>query len=324
MTTRVQYIIRKSIRYLLSFFLIVTLIFLIPRVMPGNPILNILGEELYYAAPDLVQELKAEFGLDQPLHVQYVHYLANLIHGEWGYSFRYNQPTFDVIIFKLKWTLVLLIPSIILGCMLGALFGALAGWRRNSKFDAGATSIFLFLYSMPGYWFAMVAVLILSFHFDLFPLCGVTSGGLSGSERTFDILWHMMLPVAVLSLFGASSTYLIMRNSVVTVRGEDFVLMAWAKGLGEPIVLFKHVVMNALAPLVTIMALRFGFMVSGVLLIEIVFSWPGMGTMIYDAILARDYPLLHGSLLIIAICVLLANFLADIMYTWLDPRISEV
>ncbi|RLG32841.1 ABC transporter permease [Methanosarcinales archaeon] len=321
MTTRIQYITRKTFRYILSFFVIITLIFLIPRLMPGDPILNILGEEVYYVTPELVQELKAEFGLDQPLHVQYAHYLVNFVQGDWGYSIDYMQPIFDVIIFRLKWTLVLLIPAVIFGAILGMLIGSIAGWKRGSKLDTETTSTFLFFYSMPHYWLAMLFVLIFAFHLDLFPLCGICSGGTEGFERFIDILWHMTLPVSVLTIFNASYNYLIMRNSVVQVSEEGFILTARAKGLKEKVVLFKHVFRNALLPLVTVIALDFGFMVSGVLLVEIVFSWDGMGTLIYDAVLARDYPLLHGCFLIIAICVLVANFLADVMYAVLDPRV---
>ncbi len=289
--------------------------------MPGDPILNILGEEVYYVTPELVQELKAEFGLDQPLHVQYAHYLVNFVQGDWGYSIDYMQPIFDVIIFRLKWTLVLLIPAVIFGAILGMLIGSIAGWKRGSKLDTETTSTFLFFYSMPHYWLAMLFVLIFAFHLDLFPLCGICSGGTEGFERFIDILWHMTLPVSVLTIFNASYNYLIMRNSVVQVSEEGFILTARAKGLKEKVVLFKHVFRNALLPLVTVIALDFGFMVSGVLLVEIVFSWDGMGTLIYDAVLARDYPLLHGCFLIIAICVLVANFLADVMYAVLDPRV---
>ena len=321
MTTRIQYITRKTLRYILSFFVIITLIFLIPRLMPGDPFINILGEEVYYRAPELVHELKAEYGLDRPLYEQYFTYLRNLIHRDWGYSFHYMQPVFNVIIFKLKWTLVLLIPAVVFGAILGMLIGSIAGWKRGSKLDTETTSTFLFFYSMPHYWLAMLFVLIFAFHLDLFPLCGICSGGTEGFERFVDILWHMALPVTVLTIFNASYNYLIMRNSVVQVSSEGFILTARAKGLKERKVLFKHVFRNALLPLVTVIALDFGFMFSGVLLVEIIFSWGGMGTLIYDAVLARDYPLLHGCFLIIAICVLIANFLADVMYAVLDPRV---
>jgi len=289
--------------------------------MPGDPFINILGEEFYYADPELVEGLKAKYGLNKPLHEQYIAYLINLAHCNWGYSFHYMQPVFDVIALRLKWTLLLLMPSIVLGTIIGMIAGSIAGWRNKSKLDIGVTSTFLLIYSMPHYWLAMLFVLIFAFHLNLFPLGGICSGESEGLEGLIDILWHMGLPVLVLTLFNASYKHLIMRNSVVQVLEEDFIVTARAKGLKDRAILFKHVLKNALLPLVTIVALDFGFMVSGTLLVEIVFSWNGMGTLIYDAVIARDYPILQGCFLITAVCVLVANFLADIGYAILDPRV---
>ncbi len=321
MTARTGYIARQALRYSISLFIIVTLIFLIPRMMPGDPFVSLLGEEVYYRSPELVAQLKAQYGLDRPLPEQYVSYLQNLVQGNFGYSFHYSQPVWDVIAYKMKWTVVLLIPSVILGAILGIVMGAAAGWRHSSGVDTGITSLFLFIYSMPHYWLAMIFVLLFSFYLGLFPLSGITGGGLEGLGKLKDVLWHMALPVFVLTLFGAAYNYFIMRGSVIQVSGEGFVLTARAKGLTERDVLFCHVLRNALLPLVTVVALDFGFMVSGALLVEIVFSWGGMGTLVYDAVMARDYPLLHGSFLVIAICVLAANFMADVIYAVLDPRI---
>jgi peptide/nickel transport system permease protein len=315
------YMTRQVLRYTISLFIIVTLIFLIPRMMPGDPFVSLLGEEVYYRSPELVSELKAQYGLDLPLSEQYLSYLHNLAQGNLGYSFHYSQPVWDVIAYKMKWTIVLLIPSVILGAILGIVMGAAAGWQRGSGLDTGITSLFLIIYSMPHYWLAMLFVLIFAFYLGLFPLSGITGGGLEGLEKLRDVLWHMALPVFVLTLLGAAYNYFIMRSSVVQIAGDGFVLTARAKGLPERDVLFRHVLRNAMLPLVTVIALDFGFMVSGALLVEIVFSWGGMGTLIYDAVLARDYPLLHGSFLVIACCVLVANLLADVLYAVLDPRI---
>ncbi|MFB3763853.1 MAG: ABC transporter permease [Methanotrichaceae archaeon] len=321
MTDRTGYIFRQALRYSVSLFIIVTIIFIIPRMMPGDPFISVLGEEVYYRSPELVAELKAQYGLDRPLPEQYLSYLDNLVQGNLGYSFHYSQPVLDVISYKMKWTFVLLIPSVILGAILGIVLGSLAGWRHGSGMDTIITSLFLFVYSMPHYWLAMLFVLIFAFYLSLFPLSGITGGGLAGAEKLMDVIWHMALPVSVLTLFGATYNYFIMRSSVLQVLGEGFVLTARAKGLLERDVLFRHVLQNALLPLVTVVALDFGFMVSGALLVEIVFSWGGMGTLVYDAVLARDYPLLHGSFLVIAACVLAANFLADVIYAVIDPRI---
>ncbi|RQW77374.1 MAG: ABC transporter permease, partial [Methanothrix sp.] len=223
MTERTGYLARQALRYAISLFIIVTLIFLIPRMMPGDPFISLLGEEVYYRSPDLVEQLKTQYGLDQPLSEQYLSYLHNLMQGNLGYSFHYSQPVWDVISYKMKWTIVLLIPSVILGAILGIVMGSLAGWQRGSGMDAWITSLFLFIYSMPHYWLAMLFVLIFAFYLGLFPLSGITAGGLEGVQKLRDVLWHMALPVSVLTLFGATYNYFIMRSSVVQVSGEGFV-----------------------------------------------------------------------------------------------------
>ncbi|WP_292490526.1 ABC transporter permease [Methanoculleus sp. 10] len=317
----VGYTTRKCLRYLISGVVIVTLIFLIPRMMPGDPFLNILGEELYYSSPDLVSQLTIEFGLDRPLPEQYVAYILNLFQGDWGYSYHYMQPVLDLILFRLKWTLVLLVPSLVLGVIIGVVAGAAAGWRQGGRLDSVLTPLSLFVYATPRYWLAMLSVFVFSFTFPLFPLCGICSGGMEGVDWIVDVLWHMALPVAVLTVFNASYYVILMRNSVVQVKDEDYVLTARAIGMAKRDILRYHVVKNAVLPVITMIALDFGFLVSGALLVEIIFSWGGMGTLIYDAVIARDYPLLNGSFLMIALCVMVANFCADLLYAVLDPRV---
>lgn len=223
----------------------------------------------------------------------------------------------------MRWTLILMMPSIILGATIGLFLGSISGWNRGKKIDALLTSILLILYSTPGYWLAMIMVLIFAFYLDIFPLYGMLSSESSGWAKINDLLIHMILPVTVLSLYKASQCYLIMRSSVIQVSGDGYILTARAKGLHEVTILFRHVIKNAILPLITVLALDFGFMISGALLVEIVFSWNGMGILIYDAIITRDYPLLDGCLLVISVFVLLANFLSDIIYAIFDPRLNK-
>jgi len=208
----------------------------------------------------------------------------------------------------------------VLAALLAALLGGIAAWRRGSRTDIGLSAAHLFVYSMPHYWLAMLLLFVFSFRLGWFPLGRATSGGLSGLPYLLDVGWHMFLPLVVITSFKAAYDYLIVRGSVVSILGEDYVLMAQAKGLSGMAVLFKHALRNALAPLVTVTAIQFGMVLSGALLVEVVFSWPGMGTLMYDAIGARDYPLLQSAFLIIAMCVLAANFIADVLYPLLDPR----
>ncbi len=310
----------RAVRYLAALFIIVTLNFLLPRLMPGDPVMNIVGEEAYYGSEETLDALRADLGLDQALHVQYGRYMAGLATGDWGYSYLYLRPVQESITLHLGWTLTLVLPSVILAALLAALLGGIAAWRRGSRTDIGLSSAHLLVYSMPHYWLAMLTLLIFSFHLGWFPLGRATSGGTSGLPYLLDVGWHMLLPLLVITAFKAAYDFLIVRNSVVSILGEDYVLMAQAKGLSGMAVLFRHALRNSLAPLVTVTAIQFGMVLSGALLVEVVFSWPGMGTLIYDAIGARDYPLLQSAFLIIAICVLIANFIADLLYPQLDPR----
>ena len=307
-------------RYLIALFVIVSLGFILPRLMPGDPLMNIVGEEAYYASGGALDELRSDLGLDQPLIVQYGRYLGGLLTGDWGYSVLYLQPVFESISLHLGWTLLLMLPAVVLGAAIAAVLGGLAAWNRGSRRDAGLTGAFLLAYSMPHYWLAMLVLFVFSFHLGWFPLGKATSGAASSLPYLLDVGWHMVLPLAVVTLFKAAYDFLIVRSSVVSIYGEDYILMAQAKGLSSMAVLFKHALRNALAPLLTVTAIQFGMIFSGTLLIEVVFSWPGMGTLMYDAIGARDYPLLQAAFLIVAICVLIANFLADMLYPKLDPR----
>ena len=252
--------------------------------------------------------------------MQYGRYLGGLLIGDWGYSYLYLRPVFESISEHMGWTLLLMLPAVVLGAAIAAVLGGLAAWNRGSRKDAGLTGAFLLAYSMPHYWLAMLVLFVFSFHLGWFPLGKATSGAASSLPYVVDVGWHMLLPLAVVTVFKAAYDFLIVRSSVVSIYGEDYILMAQAKGLSSMAVLFKHALRNALAPLLTVTAIQFGMIFSGTLLIEVVFSWPGMGTLMYDAIGARDYPLLQAAFLLVAICVLIANFVADMLYPKLDPR----
>jgi peptide/nickel transport system permease protein len=313
-------LVAKAIRYGVALFIIVSLNFLLPRLMPGDPVMNIIGEEAFYGSAETLDELRVELGLDGPLHAQYGTYLADTLRGDLGYSYLYRRPVLEAVSGHLVWTLLLVLPSVLFGALIAAFFGSLAAWFRGSRRDAGFSAVFLGAYAMPHYWLAMLVLSVFSFKLGWFPLGKVSSGGLSDLPYIIDVLWHLVLPLGVLTVFKAAYDFLVVRNSLVAIYGEDYILMAQAKGLSGMAVLFKHALRNALAPLVTVTAIQFGMIMSGALLVEVVFSWPGMGTLIYDGIAARDYPLLQAAFLIIGLCVLLANLLADIVYIKLDPR----
>ena len=305
----------KAGRYLLAVFLIATINFILPRAMPGDPVLNLLGED-FLISEKQVEDLRAELGLDQPLHVQYLKYWQDLLGLDFGYSYHFNEDVIGLVAGRLGWTLLLVGPAILLGAVIGGFSGALAGWHAGRPQERTATALALTLYATPPYFLALILLYVFAVQHPLFPLKGFYTTG-----TWTDILKHLTLPVAALTLFSASRNFMIMRGSVLQEKKRLYVNYARAKGLVGASVLFKHVAQNASLPLVTLIALDFGFIFSGALFVEIIFSMNGMGVLIFDALMSRDYPVLQGSFLVITFMVIAANFVADLLYGWVDPRV---
>ena len=303
--------------------IILTLVFIIPRAMPGDPIVNLMGEDALHLDQSTLDALRAEYGLDRPLHKQYITYLSGILTLDFGYSIHKNLKVTDLIADRLFWTFVLIFPSIIIGGGLALIFGSIAGFRRGKPADRLLTTLIIFLHTVPSFLFAMVIVSVFSFHLGWFPLGNLSSGGKEGVSGLLDVLWHLLLPMSVLSIMEAASMFLVVRNSITQVMGEYFIFVAKAKGLSERAIQLRHVIRSILPQFISIMVLNFGFIVSGALIIEIVFSLNGMGTLIYDAVMARDYPVMQGCFVVLTIFVIAANLLADLLYGIADPRISD-
>jgi peptide/nickel transport system permease protein len=308
---------KKALRYGLALFIIFTLNFLIPRTMPGDPITNLLGEN-FSASDTAIRELKQEMGLDRSLVSQYADYWKNIFTLRLGYSYHFNQKVVSLIFARMKWTLALLLPSIMIGALLGTLLGAFSGWKKNNRTNKAMTWTFLAVYSSPPYFLGIIFLYIFSFKWGLFPFKGFYEAG-----GILDVLQHLFLPVFIMSAFTASRNYMIMRGSVLIEKEKLYAVYARAKGLRENAILFRHIFKNASLPVITLIALDFGFLLSGALFVEIVFSMNGMGTLIYEALLSRDYPVLQGCFLVITLMVIAANFIADILYSAIDPRVRE-
>lgn len=323
LSPRSSYLLGKAMRYGITLFIILTINFTIPRMMPGDPMINLLGEDITRVDEAMLDEMRAEYGLDRPLHEQYVKYMIGITGFDFGYSIHKNLKVTELIGDRLFWTTVLVLPSVIIGAALALILGTIAGFRNGGKIDGLLTSISMIMYTCPHFLVAMLAVSIFSFHMGWFPLGNMTSGRLHGIAYVLDVAWHLFLPVAVLSLFGAAYKFLVVRNSIRQILGEYFIFVTKAKGLPDRVIELRHVLRNVLPQFISIVALNFGFMVSGALIIEIVFSLNGMGTLIYDAVLSRDYPVMQGSFVVLTVFVLLANFIADILYGVADPRIGD-
>jgi len=306
--------VKKAARYILALFIIFSFNFLIPRIMPGDPITNLMGED-YIVNQESIAQLRSELGLDKPLFTQYIHYWKNLFRLDLGYSYHLHEKVTSSIFSRMKWTLGLMGISILLGTFFGMVLGALSGWGKNSLKNRFSTTFFISVYCTPPFFLSLLFLYLFAFKLNLFPLKGFYETGTPG-----DVIHHFFLPVLVLSLFLTARNYLIMRGSVLQEKGKLYVLWARAKGLSGKNVLFRHVFKNASLPVVTLVALDFGFILSGALFVEIVFSMNGMGTLIFDALGSRDYPLLQGIFLIVTLMVIAANMTADIIYRIIDPR----
>ena len=313
----------KSVRLVITLFIILTVNFFLPRLMPGDPAVLLLGQDAAVVTGTDFAELQNKYGLDKPLCQQYLDYWQALAQGEFGYSYHYRQPVIQIINQHLGWTLALLLPTVVLSALLAIIFGTIAGWQAGSKTDNILTGGSLLMYSLPQFLIAMLLLKFFAFELRLFPLGGLASGDLYSPAAYFlDTLWHLALPVLTLTLSATSSKLLIMRNSTATERKEDYIIYATAKGLSTCRILAIHVLRNACLPLLSLIALNIGFIVSGSLVVEIVFSINGMGTLIYEAALYRDYPVLQGCFLLLTVFVVFANTLADFLYGIADPRIT--
>lgn len=317
---------RRLVEYGLTLFLALSLNFFLPRWMPGNPLALLAGEAIRQMPPSQIESIKHAYALDQSLPQQYLTYLGNLAHGDFGYSYTYGavgQPVARIVFERLGWTLLLTLTSLALATLVGTLLGAWAAWRRGTASDMRLLVGIFILRSMPAFWIAMIFVALLSVQLHLFPVTGARSVPVVEDPLLYllDVIHHAILPVIVLTLTTIPVTFVIMRFAMISVLNADYLRTARAKGLAERAVLFRHAMRNALLPVVTVFALNLGFAISGATVVETVFAYPGIGRTMFEAVLRRDYPLLQGGFLVLTVGVIAANLFADLLYPRLDPRL---
>lgn len=311
--------------YLIAFLIILTLNFLLPRMMPGDPFTAIYGEEvLAQMTPELKSQFIQRFALDEPLWKQFFVYLSNIVRGDLGYSYYYNAPVLQVVLEALIWTLLLLGSSLILSTLLGIIMGIESGWRRGGQSDKFVLTGIMILNGFPNLFIGIILLLLFGVSLGFLPLQGAKTpySELSGIYLVLDIAEHLILPLSSLSLAYLPSSYLLTRNTMITTIKEPFILTAKAKGLSERVVRYKHAGRNAMLPIVTVTGMRIGLLVTGALFIETIFSYPGIGSLIYKSLLMRDYPILQGAFFIVTVFVILANLIVDLLYAKIDPRIE--
>jgi peptide/nickel transport system permease protein len=313
------FILRRLGRGLFTILFAVTVTFLLLRLLPGDPALAV-------ASPNMTDEARAalltQYGLDEPLFVQYFLYLAQLLQGNLGTSFTQSIPVVDVLMQRLPWTLLLTVTSLVLTIAIGIPLGVLAASHKNRFLDRavqvfGVTGQSLFVPSV-----GIVLLFVFGLNLRWFPIGGAYDDGVYGMQWYGSVLAHLILPAVSLTLIQLGSYVLTMRATLIDALGEDYVTLAKAKGVPPRTILWKHAVRNAMLPATTLIGLQLGFVVGGAVLTETVFAYPGIGRGIYEAVTQLDFPVLQGAFLLLAATVVIANMLTDIAYGFLDPRVK--
>ncbi len=313
----------RAAQYALVILVALSLNFAIPRLAPGTPIDYLVpSEQVVTITPEQRERVLAQFGLERPLTEQYWRYLTGIFQGDLGYSTQQGRPVVDMLLERLPWTLVLVGGAITLSIIVGAGAGFLSAARRGGRMEVGGLAFFMLLDSMPPFWIGMLLLVLFSGYLKLLPVFGALplTGVGGGFGLTFEVAQRLVLPLLTLTLVRAGWLFLVARSSLAGELSEDYILMAEAKGLSRRRVVLGHGVRNALLPLVTAVAVEAGTVLGGATVVETVFSYPGLGRLIYESVLSRDYPVLQGAFLLLAVGVIMANLLADLLYPIIDPR----
>ena len=318
-----HFLARRLAQAVLAVVSIAVINFLILQLAPGDAV-DVLAGEAGAADAGYVAELRQRFGLDQPLPVQLGRYLLNIAHLDLGHSFRHNMPVATLIAQRLPATLLLIVASLGIAFLGGIVLGATAARKVNTLADNVISVLALLAYATPLFWLGLMLLILFTLKLNLLPGSGMVTIGADGTaiEQVFDVLRHLILPAATLSLFYMATYTRLMRASMLEVFGMDYVRTARAKGISDRRVVYRHVLRNAVLPMVTMLGIQIGSLLGGAVVVEVVFGWPGLGRLAFEAIFQRDFNLLLGILLLSSCLVIVVNLLVDIAYSRLDPRIE--
>jgi len=317
----IRYIVRRVLVSIPLIWALATLTFFIIRLAPGDPLAMYYSPEI---DPAVMETIRVRLGLDQPLHVQYVKWIVSLAQGELGVSFSHHRPVADILVEAIPNTLVLTVWALVLDLVVGVLIGVISAIRQYSWTDNLITVGALFVYSMPSFWLGLMLIILFSLKLGWLPASqmeSVDAEYMTAAGRFWDRALHLVMPVFVLGIASAASVARYMRGSLLEVIRQDYIRTARAKGLPESMVVFKHALLNALIPIITLLGLYLPFLMSGSVITETIFAWPGMGRVTVGAIFARDYPIVMAMNLVAGVMVVAGNLLADVLYGVVDPRI---
>jgi len=320
-----QALIQRIILGVILIIAVMVLNFFLLQAAPGD-VVDAMLAEAGGGDPELAARLRKQYGLDQPLYIQLIKYLGQVFRGDLGYSFYYDESVAALLIGHLPTTLMLTLSALVLAVIIGTLFGVYAALKPNGIFSNFVTVLSLFGYATPVFWLGMIILLVFALYLPLFPAFGIRSWPQPENtfDRILDMIHHLVLPTFTLAILYLASYSRISRASMLDVLGSDYIRTARTKGLSEFRVIFKHALKNAAMPVVTLAGLQLAQVFSGAVLVETVFSLPGVGPLLYESIVRRDFPVILGVLFGAATTTIVANIITDIIYSWMDPRIKSI
>ncbi|WP_310924932.1 ABC transporter permease [Halogeometricum salsisoli] len=321
---KASFVVRRTLQLVVTLWAVGTVLFGLFRLMPGDPTSYVVSSQMTQEAR---RQIIASYGLNEPLHIQYIKFLENLVVLNFGQSFHSNQPVTEVIATYLPNTLVLMLTAFVAAYAIGITLGVLSGWYRGSRFERSTVITALTARSVPTFYVGLIVLWIFGAELGVIPMSGMTSLGTQNAGFwamvfSVDFLHHLLAPALVLGFYFMGYPLLIMRSSMLEVLSEDFIDVCRAKGLTERTIMFKHAARNAMLPVVTAAAIALGYAVGGSVLIETVFAWPGIGREMVRAVLRRDFPVAQGTFIVLAATIIILNFVADLAYGYLDPRVT--
>ena len=316
-----SYVVKRILQLLPVILVIICVNFVIVRLAPGDPIYYLIGDAS--VTPEFIEELRKQYGFDQPLYKQLLIYLWQVLQGDLGYSFISRDSVSSIIMSRMPATLLLLGSQFVLSIIFGIALGVISAYRRGSTTDHAVSLISLVGFAVPAFWLGQMLILVFALWLNLFPSQGMRTlrFDLTGWAAVLDVLHHLVLPTITLTIFNLALIARVTRASMINVLRMEYVTYARSKGVPESAVVRVHALRNAILPVITVIGLNLRTLIAGAVLTETVFAWPGVGRLTFDAIFARDYPVLMGILIVIGVTVVIANILTDIAYSWLDPRV---